>query len=106
MGKQIVFDVIVPAKPVIDVRTSPQYAAEVMLPGTPGPAGDSAYQLAVKAGFEGSLEEWFASLKGAPGKTGASGVYFGSTAPTDASINVWIDPEGMPDITDGDAEAY
>lgn len=36
MGKQIVFDVIVPAKPVVNVLTSPQYAVEVQLPGVPG----------------------------------------------------------------------
>lgn len=31
--------------------------------------GMSAYELAVRNGFEGSLEEWFASLKGDPGIT-------------------------------------
>ena len=32
-----------------------------------GPEGKSAYQVAVKNGFEGSEEEWLASLKGDPG---------------------------------------
>jgi hypothetical protein len=32
-----------------------------------GPEGKSAYQVAVKNGFEGSEEEWLASLQGRPG---------------------------------------
>jgi hypothetical protein len=32
--------------------------------GTPGPAGDSAYEIAVNNGFEGTEEEWLASLNG------------------------------------------
>ena len=32
--------------------------------GPPGDPGASAYQIAVKNGFEGSEEEWLASLKG------------------------------------------
>lgn len=31
--------------------------------------GKSAYELAVELGFEGSIDEWLDSLKGAPGKT-------------------------------------
>jgi hypothetical protein len=44
--------------------------------GTPGRDGASAYQLAVSRGYTGSLDEWLASLQGAPGndgKTGADG---------------------------------
>lgn len=33
-------------------------------PGTPGKDGKSAYELAVEAGFEGTLEEWLKSLEG------------------------------------------
>lgn len=56
----------------------------------PESAGDSAYEIAVKNGFEGSEEEWLASLKG---ETGNSGVYVGSgDMPEDC--NVQIDPNG------------
>lgn len=44
--------------------------------GNQGPAGKSAYQLAVESGFEGTQEEWLNSLKGPQGpagKTGATG---------------------------------
>ena len=33
---------------------------------------------------------------GAPGEPGDPGVYYGSEAPTDDSVNVWIDPDGEP----------
>ena len=49
--------------------------------------GESAYEVAVKNGFEGSETEWLASLKG------KSGVYVGSgDMPEDC--NVQIDPNG------------
>lgn len=35
--------------------------------GAPGAAGLSAYDVAVQAGFTGTVEEWLASLKGDPG---------------------------------------
>lgn len=41
--------------------------------GTPGAAGKSAYQLAVQEGFEGTLQEWLASLQGADGDDGVDG---------------------------------
>ena len=41
--------------------------------GTDGIDGLSAYDLAVEAGFEGSLEEWLDSLRGVNGKDGAPG---------------------------------
>ena len=37
-------------------------------------AGESAYDIAVRYGFEGTEEEWIASLKGADGKNGEDGV--------------------------------
>lgn len=37
-----------------------------------GETGDSAYEEAVKQGFDGTREEWIASLKGAKGDTGDS----------------------------------
>lgn len=40
--------------------------------GTPGQDGKSAYEIAVENGFEGTEEEWLASLKGDPGEDGAT----------------------------------
>lgn len=40
--------------------------------GTPGKDGKSAYEIAVSKGFEGTEEEWLASLKGYPGEDGAT----------------------------------
>ena len=42
--------------------------------GKDGAAGKSAYELAVEKGFNGTLEEWVASLAGANGAVGATGV--------------------------------
>lgn len=41
--------------------------------GAEGAAGLSAYELAVDNGFEGSLDEWLASLQGPAGQDGADG---------------------------------
>ena len=41
--------------------------------------------------FEDLTPEQKESLKG---DTGSSGVYVGTTEPTDASVNVWINPSG------------
>jgi predicted deacylase len=63
-----------------------------------GKDGKSAYEVAVKNGFEGSETEWLASLKGEQGKQGDRGnpgVYVGSgDMPEDC--NVQIDPNGEP----------
>ena len=40
---------------------------------TPGPQGDSAYDIAVKLGFEGTEAEWLESLKGVNGINGTPG---------------------------------
>lgn len=56
--------------------------------------GDSAYEVAVKNGFEGTVTEWLATLKG---ETGDSGVHLGSEEPTDPDMNVWVDPFGEND---------
>ena len=59
----------------------------------------SAYSLAVKSGFKGTLEEWLASLQGPqgepgpPGPAGESGIYIGSQEPADPGVDVWIDPD-------------
>lgn len=41
--------------------------------GTAGPAGESAYQIAVDNGFSGTESDWLASLDGPTGATGATG---------------------------------
>ncbi|WP_152597911.1 YadA-like family protein [Novilysobacter arseniciresistens] len=42
--------------------------------GPQGPAGDSAYQVAVNNGYAGSETEWLASLKGEQGERGEQGI--------------------------------
>jgi hypothetical protein len=49
------------------------------LQGAQGATGPSAYKLAVRGGYKGTLRQWLASLKGPKGKTGATGP--GSTGP-------------------------
>lgn len=41
--------------------------------GAPGPAGDSAYEVAIANGFVGTQSAWLLSLKGADGSDGAQG---------------------------------
>lgn len=53
--------------------------------------GDSAYEVAVANGFEGTEEEWLASLKGDTGEQGEPGVRIGTTPPEDESL-IWINP--------------
>ena len=52
-----------------------QYVDDVVgnIASTPGPEGKSAYQIALEEGFEGSEEEWLASLKGEDGVIGKDG---------------------------------
>ena len=45
-----------------------------MYGGVPGRDGKSAYEVAKEEGFEGTKEEWLASIKGDPGKTPQKGV--------------------------------
>jgi hypothetical protein len=45
---------------------------EVSMPGTQGPEGPSAYDVAVENGFVGSEAAWLASLEGNPGPEGDS----------------------------------
>ncbi|WP_313677129.1 hypothetical protein [Pantoea vagans] len=47
--------------------------SQIAVKGDTGPAGPSAYELAVKDGFEGSEEEWLESLHGSDGKDGQNG---------------------------------
>jgi len=58
--------------------------------------GYSAYEVAVLEGFEGTKEEWLASLKGNKGDKGDRGnpgVYVG-TGDMPEDCNVQIDPDG------------
>lgn len=45
----------------------------VIPPGTPGAGGLSAFQIAVDAGFVGTIPQWLASLVGQPGNPGSPG---------------------------------
>lgn len=50
-----------------------QMIEEAVLEGVPGPAGKSAYQVAVDNGFVGTEPQWLASLVGPKGDTGDQG---------------------------------
>lgn len=67
----------------------------VQIPGPPGSAGKSAYELAVENGFVGTIEEWLESLEGPTGPKGDSGVYIGENPPED--VSVWIYPNNEDD---------
>jgi hypothetical protein len=60
-----------------------------------GDPGDSAYEIALENGFEGTEEEWLASLQG---EDGVPGVYVGAEEPTDADTLVWVDPDEDADV--------
>ena len=90
-------DVEVPRKKVlVEVFAEETPITEVYLPGV---AGRSAYQLAVDAGFEGTLEEWLASLKGEPGEKGD---------PIDVQINgaSIVDETGIAEIPYTSSSGY
>ena len=57
--------------------------------GIQGPKGDKGEQ-----GIQGPQ-----GIQGIKGETGESGVYLGSEEPTDEDINVWINPNGTPEIS-------
>lgn len=44
-----------------------------------------------------TTEDVLDGAPGAKGDTGASGVYIGDSAPTDPTVNVWVDTDGDPD---------
>ena len=82
-----------------------------------------AYEIALRNGFEGTVEEWLESMRGEPGTPGdpftyedftpeqlaalkgeqgipgASGVHIGSDTPPDTA-NVWVNPDGDPTSTE------
>lgn len=57
------------------MANKPNYSKEpyAVLGGGAGEPGKSAYEIAVEHGFEGSEEEWLASLKGDTGPQGPKG---------------------------------
>lgn len=64
----------------------------------PGPAGKSAYQLAVEAGFAGTLAEWLDSLRGEdgrssmePGPAGRSAYQLAVEAGFSGTLTEWLD---------------
>lgn len=62
----------------------------------PSKAGDSAYEVAQKNGFEGTEQEWLKSLtgpKGNPGPQGISGIHIGTEPPVNDDVTVWINPD-------------
>lgn len=65
--------------------------------GVPGPAGKSAYQVAVDNGFEGTEEDWLASLvgpegpQGDPGTNGTDGTDGTDGADGKSAYQVWLD---------------
>src|SRR5690606_28368710 len=59
----------------IDCEIAEAFAVDYSLNGGGGgvgPAGASAYEIAVQNGFEGTEEEWLVSLVGPPGDDGAA----------------------------------
>lgn len=78
---------ILPQPDVLRIQDAPQVSAQYEMgggdvlvitsaggpKGEPGPAGPSAYDLAVQNGFSGTQNEWLASLKGDPGPEGPEG---------------------------------
>ena len=87
---------------------------KLQIPALKGQDGDSAYQIAVANGFEGTEQEWLESLKGQDGKDGEQGIqgekgdkgddglYVGNVEPTDDSIDIWVDlgDETPPTVND------
>lgn len=63
--------------------------------GGAGADGKSAYEIAVDNGFEGTEEEWLASLKGERGETGAQG----EQGPPGENGTDGQDGRGITDIT-------
>lgn len=77
--------------------------------GTPGANGKSAYQLAVEAGFTGTLQEWLASLQGAPGQDGANGTdggYYTPSVSDDGTLVFMASKRGMPPVVPIDLHEY
>lgn len=70
--------------------------------GSPGDPGESAYMVAVKAGFSGSEADWLASLKGSDGKPGVDGKagVDGKTGSDGQRGSIWTVGSGSPASAD------
>lgn len=68
-------------------------------PGTQGPAGDSAYQVAVNNGYTGNEQQWLDSLKGENGSNGSGS---GSKAKAGANVEVTDNEEGTQTVAVSD----
>lgn len=80
--------------------------------GEAGTNGKSAYELAVEAGFTGTLEEWLESLKGTTGATGQTGPQgqTGATGPQGATGTTGATGNGIVSVvktgTSGNVDTY
>ena len=82
------------ATPKISMNVStgnPGSSAEVSVSGT---AENPVISLTIPRGDVGPTGKTGAT--GPKGETGSSGVYIGTTKPTDSNVNVWIDSDGEP----------
>lgn len=62
---------------VIDIAISKKIAEQTvadLIGSGSGSQGLSAYDIAVKNGFQGTERQWLASLKGEQGESGAAGI--------------------------------
>ncbi|QCT02718.1 triple helix repeat-containing collagen [Paenibacillus algicola] len=57
----------------ITINGEPLQLGSESLQGAKGPAGESAYEIAVSQGYSGSEDEWLSSLVGPPGEPGEKG---------------------------------
>ncbi len=87
-----------------EVSSDPEYLTAVQVMAlitdatqseTPGPDGDSAYEVAVANGFAGTEAEWLASLEGDEGGDGASAYALAVANGYDGTVAEWLtDLEG------------
>lgn len=83
-----------------------------------GNDGKSAYDVAVENGFTGTVQEWLASLQGAPGQDGADGApgrdgqdgadggYYTPSVAADGMLSWSGSKEGMPPVAPIDLHDY
>ena len=74
----------------IAVKHGFEGTVEEWLASLKGEKGDSAYDIAVNAGYEGTEEEWIASLKGEKGDTGKSAYEEAVERGYEGTIEEWM----------------
>lgn len=74
----------------IAVKHGFEGTVEEWLESLKGEPGKSAYELAVLAGFEGTVEEWIASLKGEKGDTGQSAYDYAVERGYEGTLEEWM----------------